>query len=211
MKLYRHYKNKPYRWVGVAKHSETLKDLVIYECLYDNPTARLWVRPQEMFFESLEVDGTNQPRFAPVPLEIRQSDKWSDEDFKSLSAWLPEVFPDWDSEKIQRKLSSASRALLLSAWVDSACVGFKWGYERDPLCFYSYLGAVHPEFRGLGIARELMEKQRSWCLKMKYKKIQTKSHNQYIEMMILNLRSGFEVVGTEESNRGLKIIMEKKL
>ncbi len=31
MKLFRHYKNKPYKYIGTAKHSETLEDMVIYE------------------------------------------------------------------------------------------------------------------------------------------------------------------------------------
>ena len=67
MKLYRHFKNKPYRFVGIAKHSETLEEMVVYEALYDNPEGKLWVRPKEMFFESVERDGKKVPRFAKVP------------------------------------------------------------------------------------------------------------------------------------------------
>lgn len=60
---YRHYKGKEYRVLGVAKHSETLEDLVIYETLYENKTSRLWVRPVKIFLESVEVDGKIVPRF----------------------------------------------------------------------------------------------------------------------------------------------------
>jgi hypothetical protein len=42
---YRHYNGKKYRVVGIAKHSETLEDLVVYEALYDNEVSPLWVRP----------------------------------------------------------------------------------------------------------------------------------------------------------------------
>ncbi|KWK10390.1 DUF1653 domain-containing protein [Burkholderia stagnalis] len=56
---HRHYKGGLYRFVGVARHSETEESLVVYEHLW--PHARgLWVRPEAMFNENLE-DGT--PRF----------------------------------------------------------------------------------------------------------------------------------------------------
>ena len=61
---YRHYKGGEYEVVGVARHSETLEPLVVYRPLY-NATG-LWVRPHGMFFGSVEVDGTMQPRFALV-------------------------------------------------------------------------------------------------------------------------------------------------
>ena len=60
---YKHYKGKEYRVIGVAKHSETLEEMVIYEALYDNPEGKLWVRPKKMFEESVEVDGKVVPRF----------------------------------------------------------------------------------------------------------------------------------------------------
>ncbi len=50
--------------VGVVRHSETLEPLVLYRPLYGEST--LWVRPYAMFFESIEVDGTVRPRFAPL-------------------------------------------------------------------------------------------------------------------------------------------------
>jgi len=61
---YRHYKGNEYRVIGLAKHSETLEELVVYEALYDNPRSKLWVRPKEMFLEEVEVNGVRIPRFA---------------------------------------------------------------------------------------------------------------------------------------------------
>ena len=63
---YRHHKGNFYRVLGVAKHSETLEDLVVYEALYDNPRSKLWVRPKKMFLEEVEVNGKKVPRFALV-------------------------------------------------------------------------------------------------------------------------------------------------
>ncbi len=59
---YRHYKNKEYRVVGIARHSETLEDMVIYEPLYKSDS-KFWVRPLAMFVENVEVDGKIMPRF----------------------------------------------------------------------------------------------------------------------------------------------------
>lgn len=54
---------KEYRVIGVAKHSETLEELVIYECLYDNPQGNLWVRPLSMFLEKVIINGKRVSRF----------------------------------------------------------------------------------------------------------------------------------------------------
>lgn len=61
--IYQHFKGMKYRVIGVAKHSETLEDMVIYEALYDNPVAKIWVRPAKMFTEIIEKDGKKLKRF----------------------------------------------------------------------------------------------------------------------------------------------------
>jgi hypothetical protein len=60
---YRHYKGKKYLVLGVAKHSETLEEMVVYVSLYDNDTSSIWVRPLKMFLENVEVNGEMIPRF----------------------------------------------------------------------------------------------------------------------------------------------------
>ncbi|HKC05019.1 MAG TPA: DUF1653 domain-containing protein [Patescibacteria group bacterium] len=52
-----------YNVIGVAKHSETLEELVVYEALYENPQGKLWVRPLKMFLEKVEINGKIVPRF----------------------------------------------------------------------------------------------------------------------------------------------------
>ena len=63
MGRYRHYKGKEYMVLGVAKHSETLEDLVIYETLYKNKISKLWARPLVMFNEEVKVEGKKVWRF----------------------------------------------------------------------------------------------------------------------------------------------------
>lgn len=71
MKLgrYRHYKGNFYEVIGVAHHSETLEELVVYKALYDHPEYgrdSLWVRPKGMFLETVTVDDKEMLRFTPV-------------------------------------------------------------------------------------------------------------------------------------------------
>jgi hypothetical protein len=60
---YRHYKGHVVRVLGVAKHSETLEDLVVYDHLGTDELSDLWVRPLQMFLEDVEVEGKRLPRF----------------------------------------------------------------------------------------------------------------------------------------------------
>lgn len=61
---YRHYKGRDYIVLGVARHSETLEELVVYRQDYGD--RGLWVRPRGMFEEVVTVDGRTAPRFAYV-------------------------------------------------------------------------------------------------------------------------------------------------
>lgn len=61
--IYEHYKGKKHRVIGVAKHSETLKDMVVYEALYKNELSKLWTRPLAMFLGEVEVAGKRVLRF----------------------------------------------------------------------------------------------------------------------------------------------------
>ena len=61
---YRHFKGGEYQVQGVARHSETGELLVVYTPLYGE--GGLWVRPLEMFQQSVLYEGREQPRFAYV-------------------------------------------------------------------------------------------------------------------------------------------------
>ena len=58
---YRHYKGNEYTVIGVARHSETEEELVVYRQEYGEHG--LWVRPKAMFLETVEMDGRIVPRF----------------------------------------------------------------------------------------------------------------------------------------------------
>jgi hypothetical protein len=58
---YKHYKGGEYEVIGIAKHSETLEDLVVYKALYGE--GELWVRPLINFIEEVDVNQKKIPRF----------------------------------------------------------------------------------------------------------------------------------------------------
>jgi hypothetical protein len=59
---YRHFKGKEYEVLGIALHSETQEEMVVYRALYGE--GALWVRPVSMWEEEIERDGKRQKRFA---------------------------------------------------------------------------------------------------------------------------------------------------
>lgn len=63
-KRYRHFKGKDYLVLHVAKHSETLEDMVVYQALYGE--RGIWVRPLSMFLEQVEVNGKMVNRFQEI-------------------------------------------------------------------------------------------------------------------------------------------------
>ena len=58
---YRHFKGNEYEVIGTAKHSETLEEYVVYKALYGE--GGLWIRPKEMWNETVERDGKTYKRF----------------------------------------------------------------------------------------------------------------------------------------------------
>lgn len=54
MGVYKHYKGNYYRVIGIARHSETLEDMVVYQGLYED--GGLWVRPLSMWEEQVGED-----------------------------------------------------------------------------------------------------------------------------------------------------------
>ena len=66
-KYYRHFKGNIYRVLHIAKHSETLEDMVVYQAMYCE--RGIWVRPLSMFEEVIERDGKTFRRFSPITKE----------------------------------------------------------------------------------------------------------------------------------------------
>ena len=61
---YRHFKGREYEVIGLARHSETQEEMVVYRALYGD--FGLWVRPAQMWNETVERDGKTFRRFTYI-------------------------------------------------------------------------------------------------------------------------------------------------
>lgn len=112
------------------------------------------------------------------------------------------------------ELADKKTILIQLAYTDpDQVVGFKIGYEISPEEFYSWKGAVAVSARNYGIASSLLFAQHDWAKANGYKRISTKTRNEWRNMLILNIRNGFDVVGTEPDGKrgGVKILLSKTL
>jgi cyclomaltodextrinase len=67
--MYKHYKGNNYKAIGLARHSETLEELVVYCALYNHTKFgenSLWARPKEMFLGNVIIDGKEVERFEKI-------------------------------------------------------------------------------------------------------------------------------------------------
>jgi hypothetical protein len=64
--LYKHYKGNMYEVIGIAKHSETLEEMVVYKATYQEEPYNIWVRPKAMFLEKIEINGNLIERFSKI-------------------------------------------------------------------------------------------------------------------------------------------------
>ncbi|MFN8344584.1 MAG: GNAT family N-acetyltransferase [Spirosomataceae bacterium] len=131
---------------------------------------------------------------------------------KSLLELHFQVFSGQPREELIQEMQEAPHLFTIAAYQKQQMIGYKMGYRRKEGHFYSWLGCVADDFRGQGIASTLMQLQHEWCKKHGYHTIRTMTYNRWRNMLILNLKHGFNIVGLLADNAGEpKIILEKKL
>ena len=155
------------------------------------------------------------PLFYPMYLQYQRHDGLpTGFQLTSLLNLLTTVFDNQSRDELLTDLAyHRNQALMLTllAVDNERVVGCKLGYERKPGHFYSWLGCVSPSHRGQGIAAELMRQQHDWCRQNGYHTVHTQTYNRWRTMLVLNIRAGFDIVGTVQKGRGLAIMLEKRL
>ena len=117
-----------------------------------------------------------------------------------------------DSNDLVYKMESKKNLLINVAIKDTHVVGYKIGYELNHDKFYSWLGGVDKDFRKYGVASKLMDIQHQYLKENGYKIVQTKTMNKWKNMLILNIKKGFDVISTYTDEKGeIKVILEKSL
>lgn len=206
-KFWLHYKNKEYRVTGTCYHSETQERLVTYQTLYANDLSKDWVRPFTLFVSAIEFKGKLMARFKPCPLTITQL---KGEDIALCMPLLQQLFPNKAIETIRTRLDAHPHATALAAIHNGHLFGFKLGYGTDA-AYYSWLGGVDPNYRGLGIASDLMHAQHRIAQSFGYTRIRTKTSESWPDMLSLNIRHGFAIVGSDLTKAPIRLVMEKIL
>ena len=132
--------------------------------------------------------------------------------FGEIEKFYSSIFGKINREKFNQRMSDSKRLLTILALYQNEIVGFKIGYETVQKTFYSWIGGVDVRFRKHGIAAELMKRQHDWCARSGYEIIRTKTKNSFKAMLILNLKSGFDIIEVySDINNEIKIILEKNL
>ena len=118
-------------------------------------------------------------------------------------------------EIIKRKLEGRHHIIILLASENEKVCGYKIGFEfdSDNNHFYSWNGGVLPAHRNQGIAQRLMQEQHVLAKSLGFTYVRTHTKNKYREMLILNIKSGFDVTGVHKKLSELHhgIILEKEL
>jgi predicted GNAT family acetyltransferase len=117
-----------------------------------------------------------------------------------------------EADNLVNQMESKPHLLIDISLDGENVIAYKIGYALDNDKFYSWLGGVDANYRKYGVASKLMEKQHQYLKRNGYKVVQTKTMNKWRSMLILNIKNGFDVIGTYNDDKGeIKIILEKKL
>ena len=117
----------------------------------------------------------------------------------------------YSREKIARTITTKHQLVCLIAFANGEPCAFKAGYELSQHLFYSWIGGVVPKYRGNGIAQKLMVVQHNIASDLSYCTVRTHTQNKFRDMLLLNIRSGFDVVGViNEPGSGKSVIVLDK-
>ena len=131
---------------------------------------------------------------------------------EEIREFYASIFERVDFDKFEKRIDEAEKLLINLALNEEKIVGFKIGYRIATKTFYSWVGGVDAQFRGRGIAAELMRRQHEWCAANGFEIIRTKTMNRFKSMLILNLKNGFDITEVYRDARAqIKIILEKDL
>ena len=144
----------------------------------------------------------------PSIIEIKED---SLEKVVALSQQIPEFHNPHGLATYQKRLKNVP-SIILVAYVNGIPAGFKVGYERDGY-FYSWMGAILPNYRRLGIARKLAEKQEDWARSKGYPHVTFKTRNGLKPMLLFALNRGFNIIDIQqrETVEAYRIILRKQL
>lgn len=127
---------------------------------------------------------------------------------------IPELNRPLSPKQLLERLAHPEKCLILLALVDSQLAGFKIGYSLSDQHFYSWLGAVIPAQRHLGLAKTMLATQESWAREQHFTHISVKTFNEFQPMLLMLIKNGYQIAALEPSNKDIslnKIELHKQL
>ncbi|MEL6986523.1 MAG: GNAT family N-acetyltransferase [Bacteroidota bacterium] len=133
------------------------------------------------------------------------------DDILNLSKKIPEFSYSKTRVEYEERLQGVLH-LIHIAYVDGIPAAYKVGYSKEDH-FYSWVGAVLPAFRRLGIARLLAEKQEAFVIKNEIQEIRFKTMNKFKGMLLMGISRGFKIIDLKkgENVSEYKILLSKKM
>lgn len=120
-------------------------------------------------------------------------ERGSIDELMEIENQIPEFSTPKTKQLIETRLQGKT-VLLLVAKREGKPIAYKLGYAEDEKHFYSWLGAVVPEFRGEGIAQALLNEQERWCRSSGFESIAVKSMNKFKNMLMMLLKNNYSIV-----------------
>ena len=123
-----------------------------------------------------------------------------------------EVFsPRTDVEFFRRRFRGRHNVTMMVAMVDDRHVGFIIGFELMPSTYFSWFCGVHPEFRRLGIATQLIQAQQAYAQEHGYGIMRFECNNQHRPMLHVAISEGYDLVGIRwDTNSGNNVVIFEK-
>lgn len=119
--------------------------------------------------------------------------------------------PSAERDEMVWRLENMPDAVVHYAEEDDRLIGFKIAYATRSRRLYSWLGGVLPDYRRRGVGKALMEFQHAWAKERGYLNVETGTIRNNVPMMMLNLRCGFEIIGTYARAGKSRVLMSKRL
>ncbi|QYJ93672.1 GNAT family N-acetyltransferase [Shewanella spartinae] len=130
-----------------------------------------------------------------------------------LSQEVPEFDGRHQAEDYQARLRGKTFLVQLIR-IEGELAGYKIGYGETNGEFYSWLGAILPEFRQLGLAKALMQDQERWAKTQGFNTLAVKTYNRFANMLQLLIQQGYKIAGLENTAANIddnKLVLNKLL
>ncbi|WP_422527354.1 GNAT family N-acetyltransferase [Serratia fonticola] len=134
------------------------------------------------------------------------------EEIHSLYLCIPEFGSLHRLKDLQQRIrDNPSHGLI--AEIDGQAAGFKLGYQTAPGEFYSWLGAVLPDFRRKGIAQTMLAEQERWARSQGYQQLWVKTRNQFRAMLIMLISHEYQIFTLEKKGEvdEYRLLLKKNL